>query len=249
MPTNYPTSSDTTTNLPPKAQLTGKLLDGSDSAGVADHDDVHDTIHGAILAIQAALGVTGSFNFDAAGAAAAAQAASQPLDSDLTAIAALSTTSFGRSLLSLADAAALISTAGLDADLASFSVPASTTISSFVAGALDETTVANFLTALGLDADLATLALPASTTISTFGASLIDDANAAAALSTIGAAASSHNHSASEITSGTIDTARLGSGSATGTTFLAGDQTYKVIDTSALTGLSGAIYLTRQYAK
>jgi hypothetical protein len=44
--------------------------------------------------------------FDAAGAAAAAQAASQPLDSDLTAIAALSTTTFGRSLLALADAAA-----------------------------------------------------------------------------------------------------------------------------------------------
>lgn len=44
-------------------------------------------------------------DFDAAGAAAAAQAASQPLDSDLTAIAALATTSFGRSLLALADAA------------------------------------------------------------------------------------------------------------------------------------------------
>lgn len=45
-------------------------------------------------------------DYDAAGAAAAAQAASQPLDSDLTAIAALSTTAFGRSLLALADAAA-----------------------------------------------------------------------------------------------------------------------------------------------
>lgn len=44
--------------------------------------------------------------FDAAGSAAAAQAASQPLDSDLTAIAALSTTSFGRAFLALADAAA-----------------------------------------------------------------------------------------------------------------------------------------------
>ncbi len=43
---------------------------------------------------------------DDAGAAAAAQAASQPLDSDLTAIAALSTTSFGRSHLTEADAAA-----------------------------------------------------------------------------------------------------------------------------------------------
>src|SRR5690349_6844727 len=38
---------------------------------------------------------------------AAIAAAYQPLDSDLTAIAALSTTSFGRSLLALADAAAL----------------------------------------------------------------------------------------------------------------------------------------------
>lgn len=44
--------------------------------------------------------------FDAAGAAAAAQAASQPLDSDLTAIAALSTTAYGRAFLALADASA-----------------------------------------------------------------------------------------------------------------------------------------------
>lgn len=45
-------------------------------------------------------------DYDAAGAAAAAQAASQPLDSDLTAIAALTTTSYGRALLALADATA-----------------------------------------------------------------------------------------------------------------------------------------------
>jgi hypothetical protein len=45
--------------------------------------------------------------FDAAGAAASALAASQPLDSDLTAIAALATTPFGRSLLTQADAAAV----------------------------------------------------------------------------------------------------------------------------------------------
>lgn len=44
--------------------------------------------------------------FDTAGAAAAAQAASQPVDSDLTAIAALSTTAYGRAFLALADAAA-----------------------------------------------------------------------------------------------------------------------------------------------
>lgn len=46
-------------------------------------------------------------DYETAGAAAAAQAASQPLDSDLTAIAALTTTSFGRGLLATADIAAL----------------------------------------------------------------------------------------------------------------------------------------------
>jgi hypothetical protein len=63
-----------------------------------------------------ALGTAATSNttaFDASGAAAAAQAASQPLDSDLTAIAALATTAFGRGLLILADAAALRSSAGL----------------------------------------------------------------------------------------------------------------------------------------
>lgn len=44
--------------------------------------------------------------FEVAGAAAAAQAASQPLDSDLTAMAALTTTTYGRAFLALADAAA-----------------------------------------------------------------------------------------------------------------------------------------------
>ena len=45
--------------------------------------------------------------------ASEAAAAYQPLDSDLTSIAAVSTTSFGRGLLATADAAALRSTAGL----------------------------------------------------------------------------------------------------------------------------------------
>lgn len=41
--------------------------------------------------------------------------------------------------------------------------------------------------------------------------------------SDIGAAASSHSHSASDITSGTIGTARLGSGTASSSTYLRGD--------------------------
>ena len=54
----------------------------------------------------------GTTYFDAAGAAASAQAAaiaaSQPVDSDLTAIAALTTTSYGRAFLALANQAALM---------------------------------------------------------------------------------------------------------------------------------------------
>lgn len=58
-----------------------------------------------------------TYDTESAGAAATAQAAaiaaSQPVDSDLTAIAALSTTSYGRSVLTQADATALRSLAGL----------------------------------------------------------------------------------------------------------------------------------------
>lgn len=42
----------------------------------------------------------------------------------------------------------------------------------------------------------------------------------------IGAAAASHSHAAGDITSGTINAARLGSGSATSSTFLRGDGTW-----------------------
>lgn len=45
--------------------------------------------------------VLGTTHFDAAGAASSAQSASQPLDSDLTSIAALTTTSYGRAFLAL----------------------------------------------------------------------------------------------------------------------------------------------------
>jgi hypothetical protein len=102
---------------------------------------------------------TASTAYDPAGSAAAAQAASQPLDSDLTAIAALTTTVFGRGFLVLADAAAARTALGL----------------------------ANGAT-LTLDADLATFSLPASTTISAFGASLVDDADAYTARTTLAAA-------------------------------------------------------------
>lgn len=67
---------------------------GTAAAAVAAHEADTTNVHG--IADTAALATT-----------AAVAAGYQPLDSDLTAIAALSTTSYGRSLLALADAAAL----------------------------------------------------------------------------------------------------------------------------------------------
>ena len=77
--------------------------DLGEAGWVAPHDIANGTITAAMLADA----------YDPAGAAAAAQAASQPLDSDLTAIAALTTTPYGRSLLTQANAAGRRSTAAL----------------------------------------------------------------------------------------------------------------------------------------
>lgn len=73
--------------------------------------------------------------------------------------------------------------------------------------------------------------------ISTFGATLVDDVDAATARTTLGLgtaattastayATATHTHAASDIASGTVATARLGSGTASATTFLRGDQTW-----------------------
>ncbi len=134
-------------------------------------------------------------SFDSAGAAAAAQAASQPLDSDLTAIAALSTTSFGRALLTLADAAALRTTAALvigtnveawDADLDDIAAltPTNDDIVQRKAGHWTNRTMAQLisdLAALGttfqpLDSDLTAIA---ALTTTAFGRGLLTAANAA----------------------------------------------------------------------
>ena len=55
----------------------------------------------------------------------------------------------------------------------------------------------------------------------------------------IGAATTSHTHAASDITSGTIATARLGSGTANSTTYLRGDQTWATV-TAGVSSVNGA---------
>lgn len=64
-----------------------------------------------------------------------------------------------------AGASAFLTLVGLDTDLLTFSLPASTTISAFGATIVDDANAAAVIATLGLDADLATFALPASTTI------------------------------------------------------------------------------------
>lgn len=73
--------------------------------------------------------------------------------------------------------------------------------------------------------------------ITAAGKALLDDADAAAQRTTLGLgtaateassafAAASHTHAAADITSGTMATARLGSGTANASTFLRGDQSW-----------------------
>lgn len=129
----------------------------------------------------------------------------QPLDSDLTAIAALSTTSFGRALLALADASALRTAAGLilgtdiysksaidsgfqplDSDLTALAAiaPSNDDVVQRKAGAWTNRTIAQLLTDLGiaasyqpLDSDLTAIAALSTTS---FGRSVLAAANAAA---------------------------------------------------------------------
>jgi hypothetical protein len=89
----------------------GVTWDDQAAAGSVDAADVSFTPAGTIAATDTQAAVE-EVATDAAAAVSALSAVYQPLDSDLTSIAALSTTSFGRGLLILANQAALLSAAG-----------------------------------------------------------------------------------------------------------------------------------------
>lgn len=69
--------------------------------------------------------------------------------------------------------------------------------------------------------------------------------DAATARTNLGAAAATHSHAASDITSGTIATARLGGGTADSSTFLRGDQTYAAAPVTSVDGSTGAVTVTK----
>lgn len=106
--------------------------------------------------------------------------ARQPLDSDLTAIAALTTTSYGRSVLALADAAAaqtLFSAQPSDSDLTAIAALSTT---SFGRSLLTQADAAAALSTIGAQPSDADLTSIAALTTTSYGRSLLEAADAAA---------------------------------------------------------------------
>jgi hypothetical protein len=161
---------------------------------------------------------------------AAAGTLYQPLDSDLTSIAALSTTAYGRGLLTLANSSALygaLALEGRDVTVRNLSVLDTSGNSSsdgWLTIGADLTGYATFrhdnLTAARM------LYLPDAS-----GTLLLTDGNGSALT----------NLNASNLGSGTVPTARLGSGTASSSTFLRGDNTWQTVSGSGdVTGPAGA---------
>ena len=162
------------------------VVDVSDSTMAASGTDKKTTTTDIATAVSTLLSLASTY---------------QPLDSDLTAIAALTTTSFGRGLLALADAAALRTSAGVvigtdveahDADLTAIAglTPTNDDVLQRKAGAWTNRTIAQLASDLGLsstyqplDSDLTAIA---ALTTTSFGRAFLALADAAAARTAIG---------------------------------------------------------------
>jgi hypothetical protein len=178
----------------------------------------------------------------------AAALAYQPLDADLTNIAALSTTTFGRSLLTQADAAAVRATLGLGtlatqsanlSDYLTTAAAASTYLTPATAAATyltPATAASTYLTISSAASTYLTSANAASTYLTSANASstYLTSATAASTYLTSATAASTYLTSssslnASNISSGIVSAARLGTGTSISTKFLRGDNTWQTI--------------------
>lgn len=126
----------------------------------------------------------GTTHYEVAGAAASAQSASQPLDSDLTAIAALTTTAYGRAFLALVNQAgtmALLSASSATAQgIVELATDAETTTGTDTARATTPANVAAAITAR-IDTNVAlgasNTAAPSQAAVKTYADALIGAAN------------------------------------------------------------------------
>lgn len=129
------------------AVASGAATEGASSSGIISAADIS-----KLFNIEANADVTDTSNVTAAGALMDSEVNDLDGIKSLTVPNNTTISAFGATIVDDADAAAVLSTLGLDADLATLSLPASTTISSFAKTLLDDTNAAGARITLGVDA-------------------------------------------------------------------------------------------------